>query len=348
MSSLHIAKLFIYPIKSCYGIELHSAQVRPEGLDLDRRWCLVNSDNKFLTIREIAKMTLIRPRLSEDESELLVEIPDEKGTLVLAVRVPTRPTREHLDSSTTLQTMTIWKDSPEAWIYDASVTEKLSEFLGQPVRLACKAPGASDRELPGPSSSTALGRETSVGFADFLPVLVASLKSLEDLNQRLADAKTAEERSPVTIRRFRPNIVIDGDALEAWSEDSWKCISFSTKEGRALTLDLTEICLRCLVPNVDPESGVKNKHEPWDTAMSYRRIVPSKRYKPAFGMLAVPRPSAVSAEKNAVIGTLQVGACLTVEESVESDQGEVPMEETPVQNEGLLGSITSRVSSWLS
>lgn len=349
MSSQHISKLFIYPIKSCYGIELSTVDVRPEGLDLDRRWVLIDADNKFLTIRQLSKMTLIRPRLSDDEGELIVDIPDEQNILHPVLRVPTRPTRDHLDTNASLQTIKIWQDSPQAWVYSESLTSELSAFLGQTVRLACKAHGASDRQLPGPSSSAVLGRETSVGFADFLPVLVASQKSLDDMNNKLQDAKTVEERSPITIRRYRPNIVIDGDALVPWSEDAWKTISFQTEGGNSLVLDVTEVCLRCLVPNVDPETGVKNKHEPWDTGIQYRRIAAVSKYKPAFGMLAVPRPSSAQAEKNQVICKIKVGDALNmVELAGETHEEQTHAEKTPEASQGFLSSLATRLSTWAS
>lgn len=49
-----------------------------------------------------------------------------------------------------------------------------------------------------------------VGFADFAPVLVASEASLADLNSRLDRA--------VSIRNFRPNIVVSGSKLKAFEE----------------------------------------------------------------------------------------------------------------------------------
>ena len=43
------------------------------------------------------------------------------------------------------------------------------------------------------------------------------------------------------------------------------------------------------MPNVDPETAAKDKHEPWDTLVSYRRVDQGIKYKPCFGMLCVPR-----------------------------------------------------------
>jgi len=40
---------------------------------------------------------------------------------------------------------------------------------------------------------------------------------------------------------------------------------------------------------VDPETAEKDKHEPWDTLVSYRRVDAGIKWKPCFGMLSCPR-----------------------------------------------------------
>jgi uncharacterized protein YcbX len=47
--------------------------------------------------------------------------------------------------------------------------------------------------------------------------------------------------------------------------------------------------LRWQVPNVEPDTGVKHKLEPFNTLMKYRRIDDGLPYTPCFGMLCVPR-----------------------------------------------------------
>lgn len=48
---MHVSEINIYPIKSLKGISLRSAVVERRGLELDRRWVLVDADGNFLTQR---------------------------------------------------------------------------------------------------------------------------------------------------------------------------------------------------------------------------------------------------------------------------------------------------------
>ena len=43
----HISSLHIYPIKSCAGIALQSAELTRAGLAHDRRWMLVDDAGQF-------------------------------------------------------------------------------------------------------------------------------------------------------------------------------------------------------------------------------------------------------------------------------------------------------------
>ena len=66
MSSIHLTAINIYPIKSARGISLPSAQLDDRGLELDRRWMVVDEEGHFLTQRTLPKMALINVALRED------------------------------------------------------------------------------------------------------------------------------------------------------------------------------------------------------------------------------------------------------------------------------------------
>ncbi len=93
------------------------------------------------------------------------------------------------------------------------------------------------------------------GFADAYPLLIVSEASLQALNARL-DA-------PIDMRRFRPNIVVDG--LGAHKEDDLTSIDIGTARLR-----ITIRCERCSIPQVDPDTGTRGV-EPARTLASYRR-----------------------------------------------------------------------------
>ncbi|HET6272024.1 MAG TPA: MOSC domain-containing protein, partial [Bacteroidota bacterium] len=60
MSTPYVSQLYVYPVKSARGIPLDTAHLDGRGIHLDRRWMLVDSDARFLTQREIPRLSLIQ------------------------------------------------------------------------------------------------------------------------------------------------------------------------------------------------------------------------------------------------------------------------------------------------
>jgi hypothetical protein len=133
-----------------------------------------------------------------------------------------------------------------------------SDFLGRRVRLVRFDP--EQRRLSERRWSGAIEAET--GFADGFPLLVTAAASMPVLNQRLQ----AQGAGPVTMARFRPNLVLDG--LDAHGEDALDEITFTTGEG-PVRLKLVKPCARCPIPDVDPQTGVPG-HAVTDALMGYR------------------------------------------------------------------------------
>lgn len=182
-----------------------------------------------------------------------------------------------------------------------------TDFLKKPVKLVYKGP--TPRILRGNGAPGILGREESTNFPDVMPLQIANDASIRELNSRLRGKGHPE----ITIERFRPNIIVrgattlssleDDKAPKAWTEDSWKTVKIlnSTDEQKTgitgllggrqkgLEIDVQARCARCQVPNVDPDTAEKDKKEPWDTLVSYRRVDEGIKWKPCFGMLSVPR-----------------------------------------------------------
>ncbi|OQE20577.1 hypothetical protein PENSTE_c013G04802 [Penicillium steckii] len=290
--SSEIISLRMYPIKSCRGFEVQSTTLKEHGLDLDRRWMLVDaSTNEFLTIRQIPDMTRIGTALSPDGTELIISIPTTKSRSK-SIRIPSHPSQEWLATNTAIAPVKIWDNDTDGYIYSKEVNAPFSAFLGRAVALVYKGP--TPRVLKGNGAPKLLGREQTTGFPDVFPILIASEASLTELNARLRKI----DLDPITVERFRPNIVIRGET--PWVEDSWKTVRIrkaakkdSTGEGyessAPLDLDIVARCARCQVPNVDPETAEKHKKQPWDTLISYRRIDQGIKWKPCFGMLSAPR-----------------------------------------------------------
>jgi uncharacterized protein YcbX len=293
-----IVGLRIYPIKSCHGIPIKSARLFKTGLDLDRNWMFISEqDREFVTIRSNSQMTLIRTQVDFEQDVLTITI---EGNQKWKLSIPAHPTRAWLEENTELRRGVIWGQETDGWEYPASLTQPISDFLGMSVRLLYKGP--TPRVLRGCGAPDKLGRTEATKFADMMPVLVSSLASIAELNKRLQD----QGEEAIDIERFRPNIILKGH--KPWSEDNWKSVRISSKAGeKAIDMDVVCRCLRCQVPNVDPESAEKNPRQPWNELVKYRRIDEGLKFKPSFGMLCVPKEE----------GTVAVGMQFSVTKTTE-------------------------------
>ena len=156
-----IISLRVYPVKSCRGFEVTRTTLTKRGLALDRQWMFVDaSTRKFLTIRDISKMTLVRTSLSADGSHLLVRI---KGT-DKSVEIPTHPSQEWLEENTKLVSAKVWAAETDGYEYSDAVNGIFSDFFGRKVALILKGP--TPRVLSGNGAPELLGRTESTQFAD--------------------------------------------------------------------------------------------------------------------------------------------------------------------------------------
>ncbi|KAL1310625.1 hypothetical protein AAFC00_000897 [Neodothiora populina] len=292
-----IVSLRIYPIKSCRGIEIKSCKVLKTGLELDRNWMFVDADSKeFLTIRSDPSMTLIDTTLSSDGNK----DSQDWTTLTIAVHgtdarisIPCHPSGEWLTQNCTLQDVSIWGDQTDGWKYSDEINNIFTQFFNKDVWLIYKGP--TPRLANGNADESLYGKKEAHFFADVMSLQVASQASMDDLNRRL---KGKGQDGDLTVERFRPNIIIKGN--EPWEEDRWKRVQIVTAENEnansdeekksGTPLDVLARCARCQVPNVNPDTAAKHKHEPWDTLMKFRRVDTGgvAKYKPCFGMLCMP------------------------------------------------------------
>lgn len=261
-----IARLFVYPVKSCAGIEVQQALLTETGLDLDRAWMVVDAQGVFLTQRSLPRMALIRPQLKTDE--MVLRAP---GMLALHVAI---------DAVEAPSTVTVWRDTVPAWDMGAIAAQWFTDFLGQPCRLVRFDP--EHRRLS--SMAWTGGVEAPNQFADGFPVLVASEASVEELNGRLVAAGHAA----VGMERFRPNVVLAG--LDAHDEDRVGLVRVDGGAEGEMHLQPVKPCARCPIPNIDPATAEIDPAV-GDTLRTYRQ---DKRLEGAvtFGMNAIVRQGA--------------------------------------------------------
>jgi len=63
---LRLTALYLYPVKSCRGLAVTSAEVDACGIIGDRRFMVVDAEGRFLTQRAHPRMALIATTLTSD------------------------------------------------------------------------------------------------------------------------------------------------------------------------------------------------------------------------------------------------------------------------------------------
>ena len=242
--TLRLQSLHVYPVKSCAGTSPAEAEIVETGFDLDRAWMVVDEAGLFVSQRELPRMALVQP--SFKGGDMILRAPGMLGLHVSPDRV---------EAPAQVQ---VWDDRLAAFDMGDLCAQWFSDFLGRKLRLARFDPDV--RRLSNPRWTGAL--ESGYAFQDAFPFLVASAASLAEVNRRLGVAGAA----PVTMARFRPNIVLDG--IDAHGEDHLEEIAFDTPEG-PVRLKLVKPCARCSIPDVDPATAATG-HAVSDVLAGYR------------------------------------------------------------------------------
>ncbi len=251
-----IARLFVYPVKSCAGIEVQEAVLTETGLDLDRAWMVVDAAGEFVTQRQLPRMALIQPQLKQ--TEMILRAPGMLA-LHLAIDSVAQPVR-----------VKVWDDEVSAYDMGDIAAQWFTDFLSlsdEGLPTAQAAPYRLTRFDPEQTRLSNLqwtdGVEALNQFADGFAALVLSQASLDEFNTRLQ----AAGHDAVGVQRFRPNIVLAG--LQAHDEDRLGTLHVTTQEGEALFKPVKP-CPRCPIPNIDPTTALSSP-EVGDTLQSYRQ-----------------------------------------------------------------------------
>lgn len=257
---MQIDSLAIYPIKGVQAVSLETAGVEARGLQGDRRWMIVDANDKFVSQREEPRLTMIKADLSEEG--LVVVLPGEMPMQVA------RP--EGLKRAS----VRIWRSVVDAALVDDGINHRLSNFLGRAVKLVFMDDKANRFSNPDWA-----GEDAHVSFADAYPILLTTTASLKALNDAIGD----EGGAPVSMNRFRPNVVVDSPS--AWDEDGWSSIQIGN-----LVVDLVKPCDRCIVPTVDQKAGeARSDNQPTRALTRIRRSADERVRGVLFGWNMIAR-----------------------------------------------------------
>lgn len=250
--SVRVARLFRYPLKSGRRIEVSEAEVRSTGLAGDREYMVVDPDGDLVTMRELHALGLL------DSADVIAAC-ERTGQI--------RPVR-------------VWKWDGLGEDQGDAVADLVSRHAGTELRVV-RFPDRHRRP-------TVLGGGETM-YADGYPLLVASTRSLEEVNSWLDE--------PIPMERFRPSIVLDG-LDRPFIEDDIASIAIND-----VVIDLVTPCGRCVMTTIDQDTAEKTGREPLRT-LGQRRVLPQVGggQEIMFAMNAVPRS----------IGTIRVGDEVTV------------------------------------
>jgi uncharacterized protein YcbX len=244
-----VTRVRLYPVKSLAGVDVATADVEPWGLRGDRRWMVVDASGAVLTARERHALLTVRAT-PDDEGGVTL---GADGSASVHVRPPTGPADVPVGISR-LTRATAAGPAADRW---------LSDVLAEPVRLVWL-----DDPTRRPLSPEHGGRPGDpLSLADAGPLLLTSMSSLAQLDvwmREEAAGRGEPEPAALDMRRFRPNVVVDGD-LEPFVEDSWRSLRLGD-----VTYRFAEQCDRCVMTTLDPETARGGK-EPLRTMARHRR-----------------------------------------------------------------------------
>jgi len=238
MSSVFVVKeIYIYPIKSLAGISCNNAKAEEMGFENDRRWMLIDADNQMITQREHRIMSQFYPKILEGKISVTFQDHEHEFTI-----------DEHLQNALDVN---VWDDKSEVVEVNQTTSEWFSKHLGFECKLV-KILKTGNRK----HESSKLKKTFNVSLADGYPYLLIGTESLDFLNEKL-DEK-------ITIKRFRPNILIN--TKNAHEEDDFDTFKIGEVQFKNI-----KPCGRCVMVNNHPENG-KLKKEPLKTLSKYRNV----------------------------------------------------------------------------
>lgn len=265
---MKVTQLRVYPVKSLGGADVDSAHVEPWGLQGDRRWGLVDPTGEKVTARQLHALLGLRAE-QVDEETIRIHAGRESILVDTPLGLPPIPVSHSRQGF-----------APPA---DEDVSEWISDRVGRPLRLVWQ----EDPQVRRVSGAHGGHEGDTLSLADAGPLLLTSQESLAQLEEWMAadtgepdpDGLDPDDISEagadgsgssvaglpqgLSMIRFRPNVVIDGDI--PFEEDAWPTVRIGDVEFRT-----AETCDRCVMVTIDPQTLATGK-EPMRTLARHRR-----------------------------------------------------------------------------
>ncbi|MFY0409727.1 MOSC domain-containing protein [Solicola sp. PLA-1-18] len=249
---MRVVSLHRYPVKSVAPVDLDESIVQPWGLAGDRRYMLVTADGTQVTAREHPALLTVHAVGEPDTGPLDPFVLTVEGAGPLLVAPPAGPADTWVS---------VWRTRLRAADVGDAAARWFSSLLGLSVRLVFQ----DDPRLRPVGEGDFVPADSHVSLADGSPLLLTTEASLARLGEWIAergreDPDRAED--PVPMRRFRPNLVVDGD--EPFAEDTWRRVQVG-----GATFAGTGPCPRCVMTLRDPDT-LERGREPIRTLARHR------------------------------------------------------------------------------
>ncbi len=225
---MHLSEIVVYPVKSLGGIQLSEAKVIQSGLEYDRRWLLIDQENRFVSQRTMPVLTTLAVQIRDKAIYV-----HEKQNETNGIEIPWTLTSEQP------VTVTVWDDQIQSYQYPNHINQWFSNYLNKPVRLV-----KMSAEKPRTKQLQVAPYNSTMSYADGYPFLVLSKASVEKISQEIGEQ--------IDIRQFRANLIIDG--CEAFAEDQLQEFSISD-----VHFQMVKPCKRCQVIGIHQDTGVSSK-----------------------------------------------------------------------------------------
>jgi len=235
MNKYTLDKIIIYPIKSFAGIEVESHEALKSGFEMDRRWMLVDENNKFISQREHAILALFKVMIKGEN----IQINFKNNALSFDIN----------KTNSNIFKVKIWNDIVDANEVSAEANGFFSGILNQNVKLV-----KLNKEGKRLKTLKVEPYKTDLNLSD--GYLILGTESVNGLMNRI--------NHPIDYRRFRPNILIN--TISMHEEDTWDNFKIGNVDFKMI-----KPCVRCNVLGIDQDNGNITK-EPTRELAKYRKI----------------------------------------------------------------------------
>lgn len=225
MNDIVVSELNIYPVKSCQGISVPSAEVVETGFAYDREFMVVKPDGTFMSQRTMALLGTVQTEIIGNALRLTA---DKHGDVTIPLGYDQQEKRPIATTVHSYDALGL-RQSQDADEFFCDLLNKTAWLV--------RASRAEPRYVK--SAYHRSGAVNQVAFGDSFPFLLTSEPTLEDLRERQGISEDL-----VPMNRFRPNIVIDGD-IEPGQEDYVDSIKIGNFKAFAV-----QACKRCVMTGI--------------------------------------------------------------------------------------------------